>query len=193
MRSTDDVELVGQAPDPLLVLDLAKKLRPDVVIISIRMVLRIGLENFQNTLGHCCKARLLVLVPCDDRAFFEHVIASGAAGYLTEQACSEVLLAAIRSVHAKEPFSQNGTNRIFVRPSSTRNGSILPPGETTSLTPRERQVLQLVAEGFANKQTAGKLCISIKTVEKHRQRLMDKLGIHETAGLTRYALYAGFI
>ncbi len=171
---------------------LAAELRPDVVIISFSMALKTGLELVRRNLGQLCGARLLVLTPHTDQAFGEHIAASGAAGFIHDQTCADLLVAAVREVHEKKgDFFPRG----FVRHASAeyQSSQEQAPSDknTTDLTAREREVLQHIAEGNANKQTACKLGISIKTVEKHRQRLMDKLHIHETATLTRYALYAG--
>lgn len=189
----EDIAVVGVAPYCIGVTELAAKLRPDVVIVTFGLALRDGLEAMRRTLARLCGARLLVLTPHADHAFGEHIAAAGAAGYLPEEACSELLLSAVRAVHEKHRFFPPDFVHRADRSAATgfdRTGS---EKIATNLTPREREILRLVAEGNANKQTAAKLGISIKTVEKHRQSLMDKLRIHDTATLTRYALYAGIV
>jgi DNA-binding NarL/FixJ family response regulator len=131
-------------------------------------------------------------MPHHNSSFSQQVLAEGAAGYLSEQACPQILTATVRDAHAQRqaPPSPNSIGKW--RTSSPEKPHSY--GESPLyLTSREREVLHLIAEGYPNKQTASLLSISIKTVEKHRQHLMDKLGIHETAGLTRYALYTGII
>lgn len=186
----DDITVIGQAPDCRRTFELAEQLRPNVVIIAISMALRNGLESLRRILESCCGARVLVLLPHNGNdALVAHVAAAGAAGSLTEQASSQLLATAVRKVHATKQFVRQGVARL-TEPPMPRAGAAVTK-DRTQLTARERQVLQLIAEGNANKQTASKLCISIKTVEKHRQHVMDKLDIHETASLTRYAVYAG--
>ena len=171
--------------------ELAATLRPDVVLISFGMALKPGLALVRRKLGQLCGARLLVLTPHTDHAFGAHIAASGAAGFIHDQTSAALLTAAVREVHEKK---SDFFPRSFVRYalSGDRSHQDLASSDNnpTDLTAREREVLQHIAAGNANKQTASKLGISIKTVEKHRQRLMDKLHIHETATLTRYALYA---
>src|SRR6185369_9114322 len=114
-------------------------------------------------------------------------IALGAAGYLIKQTSADLLARAIRDVHAgKTVFSPSISRRLLDR----RQRS---PARIPRPSPREMEVLQLIAEGKANKQAAAELGISIKTVEKHRHKLMRKLDIHDTAGLTRYAIASGVI
>ena len=138
-------------------------------------------------------ARVLVLSSYGADECVKQMIESGAAGYVVKQTAANDLLQAIREVHAgKSFFSPSIAKRLRAECS----GSWLKPqpatrsGEPTS---REVEVLQLIAEGFSNKQIAGELGISIKTVEKHRQQVMNKLKIHDIAGLTRYTISKGLI
>ncbi len=188
----EDITVVGQATDFRQAFALAEKLRPDVVIIAISMALRTGLEALRRIFETRYGSRLLVLVPHNgNNSFAAHVAASGAAGCLTEQAGSQLLATAVREVHGRNQFFGPGGGRPAESQPPARQRGAAPEKAITRLTSRECEVLQLIAEGNANKQTASRLSISVKTVEKHRQHLMDKLGIHETATLTRYAVYAG--
>ncbi len=189
----DNIAVVGQAPSYEQVAQMAEELRPDVVIIAFNMALRNGVEAIRRLLGNLCGARMLVLVPQDNNnAFGDHIAASGAAGYLSEEANSQVLESAVREVHESNHFyPSGGSHRLESLQPSSPQFQGLRDRCVAQLTSRELEVLQLIAEGNANKNTAAKLGISIKTVEKHRQSLMDKLRIHDTATLTRYALYAG--
>ncbi|MDP3070748.1 MAG: response regulator transcription factor [Opitutaceae bacterium] len=189
----EGVAVVGQAADSSHVLGSVERLRPDVVVMAMRMALRLGLETLRRTLKARWGADLLVLLPNRECPFVTHVAAAGAAGYVSERDPSGLMVAAIRQVHG----NHDGCPCGFGRPQGTPRPSINrdPAGgkETTHLTARERETLRLIAEGNANKQIAAKFGLSIKTIEKHRQNLMDKLGIHETATLTRYALYTGIV
>jgi DNA-binding NarL/FixJ family response regulator len=129
-----------------------------------------------------------------DDAYVEQATAAGAAGYLIKQASSHALCEAIREVRNGNSFFSPSIGKHLKQQyekSPKRNG--LDKKRSAGLSSREVEVLQLIAEGKANKETANELGISIKTVEKHRQHLMHKLGIHDTAGLTRYAVSAGII
>jgi DNA-binding NarL/FixJ family response regulator len=142
-----------------------------------------GLEAVRQILRDRPGARIILLSAHAESAYVEQAMAFGAKGYLLKQASLDVLAKAIREAHA---------GRIFFGPSVQYPGAA-EAAKKPALTVREAEVLQMVAEGLANKQIAGELDISIKTVEKHRQTLMEKLGIHDTAGLTRYAMSHGVI
>jgi DNA-binding NarL/FixJ family response regulator len=122
-------------------------------------------------------------------------MALGASGYLIKQSAAHILPEAIREVHkGKSFFSPTISKRFNRQPREPRGrGELHSNPAIAHLSSREMEVLQLIAEGKANKETADELHISIKTVEKHRQKVMEKLGIHDTASLTRYAIAAGII
>ena len=190
LLSLANISILGVSDHYPQLLEAASRHRPDVVIISFGLALKTGLERVSRTLTETCGARLLVLTPHTDHAFGEHIAAAGAAGFLHEHACPEQLTSAVRAVHEKSDFFPRGCVHAPLRTACSQRRSVSDRNRS-ELTAREREILRHIAEGNANKQTASKLGISIKTVEKHRQRLMDKLRIHETATLTRYALYAG--
>jgi DNA-binding NarL/FixJ family response regulator len=153
-----------------------------------------GLEATRQILAANPTARVIVLSAHSDDEYVERMRTAGVAGFLEKQTSAEILTKAIREVAAGHSFySPSIARRLSPEPGTprTREGYVRP--DAARLTARESEVLQLVAEGLANKQIAATLAISIKTVEKHRQHLMDKLHIHETAGLTRYAIAHGVI
>ena len=130
----------------------------------------------------------MILTAHRDAAYVESALASGAAGFLFKQTSAQTLYHTIRAVHAGE--REVGEMAAPRDPPSNRWQK---RSSVTRLTPREAEVLQLIAEGKANKETARILAISAKTVEKHRSSLMQKLNLHDTAGITRYAIAAGVI
>jgi DNA-binding NarL/FixJ family response regulator len=153
-----------------------------------------GLEATRQICEANPAARVLILSAHSDDEYFERATAVGATGFLEKQTSAEILLQAIQSVTQGKPFfSPAITRRITDGKNRARGRDGLATVSGVTLTSREAEVLQLVAEGHANKQIASALRISIKTVEKHRQHLMDKLNVHETAGLTRYAIGQGII
>src|SRR5215217_958451 len=180
-----DIKVVGQAENGRLAVDLAQQLKPDVIVMDVSMPLLNGLEATRQILRARPEIAIILLSAHGESAYVEQAVSFGARGYLLKQASLEVLAKAIREVHA---------GRRFFGPSITVPASVDEPGsKKPALTIREAEVLQLVAEGRANKQIASDLGISIKTVEKHRQHVMEKLEIHDTAGLTRYAMAKGVI
>ena len=189
-----DIEVVGEAADGRQAVALAGNLRPDVVVMDIAMPVLNGLEATRQILATMPTTKVLVLSAHSDDAYVERVMALGAAGYLIKQTASHVLSAAIRDVHKGNTFFSPGISKRFChhqRKADLKGG--LPKRNRARLTPRETEVLRLIATGKANKETADDLQISIKTVQKHRQKVMEKLGIHDTAGLTRHAIAAGII
>ncbi len=189
-----DLEVVGEAHDGRQAVTLAKKLCPAVVLMDIAMPLLNGLEATRQVLKAVPATKVLILSAHSDDAYVQNSTESGAAGFLLKQTSAHDVCRAIREVHK---------GKTFFSPSISRRRERLDPQaadrtgrrnqKTAQLTSREMEVLQLIAEGKPNKQVAGDLGISIKTVEKHRQSLMQKLKIHDIAGLTRYAIEAGII
>ncbi len=186
--------LVGQARTGREAVDLAKTLRPDVILMDIAMPVLNGLEATRQILETKPAAKVLILSAHSDHEYIERVNAVGALGYMEIQMPNVLLTKAIREVAKGVPFvSPSIATRMRGDRRNPRDWEGASKHHSTHLTPREAEVLQLVAEGSANKQVAAELNISIKTVEKHRQHLMEKLNIHDTASLTRYAIAAGII
>jgi len=189
-----DIKVIGEAENGRQAVDIFTKLRPDVVVMDIAMPLLNGMEATRQILLAFPGTKVLILSAHSDDAYVAMVMAIGASGYLIKQTAAHVLPEAIRSVHrGKNYFSPIIAKRRNHQKQKARDQGELPGKTVTTLSTREMEVLQLIAEGKANKETADELNISVKTVEKHRQSLMDKLNIHDTAGLTRYAISMGII
>ncbi len=195
LAAEGDIEVVGEAETGRQAVELARRLLPAVVVMDIAMPLLNGLEATRQILDALPATRIVILSAHGDDAYVDQVIELGAAGYLIKQTSALVLAKAIREAHkGKRFFSPSITRRLRDREENAVFGSSGKRRKRAGgLTSREVEILQLIAEGKANKQTAAELGISIKTVEKHRQHLMSKLNIHDTAGLTRYAIAAGII
>ena len=189
-----DIEVVGEAQTGRQAVALAKKLSPAVVVMDIAMPLLNGLEATRQIRQVVPEARVLMLSAHSDDAYVERVTALGAAGYLIKQTSAHFLSEAIREVQKGNTFfSPSIAKRLGHHNQQSLDRKGRSKTKVARLSSREVEVLQLVAEGEANKQIAAELGISIKTVEKHRDHLMRKLDIHDTAGLTRYAIAAGII
>jgi DNA-binding NarL/FixJ family response regulator len=153
-----------------------------------------GLEATRQILAADPAARVIILSAHSDDEYVERMTTAGVAGFVEKQTSAEILTKAIREVAGgRSYFSPSIAKRRKIHAGTPLDRDGLRKADGSHLTSRETEVLQLVAEGAANKQIAAELGISIKTVEKHRQHLMDKLNIHETAGLTRYAIAQGVI
>jgi DNA-binding NarL/FixJ family response regulator len=188
-----DIKVIGQAADGREGAEKAAKLKPDVVTLDVAMPNLNGLDAARHIRRRSASTRILILSGYEDDLFIQHALEAGVDGYISKTAAAETLAQAVRDVaKGLKTFSPTVKKRL-PQYEKTDNGSQLHRRTSDTLTEREIEVLQLIAEGNANKQTADKLGISIKTVEKHRQAVMDKLHIHDTAGLTRYAISAGLI
>ena len=192
----DDIEVVGEAQDGRQAIAMVKELRPAVVLMDIAMPRLNGLEATRQILKAIPGAKILILSAHSDDAYVKNATESGAMGFLLKQTSSHVVCDAIREVQKGKTFFCPSISRRrdrLHRQSPDRAGVSNKNKKAARLTSREMEVLQLIAEGKANKETAAELGIGMKTVEKHREHLMQKLDIHDTAGLTRYAISSGII
>jgi len=190
----DDFEVVGEAEDGRQAVAMVKKLRPAVVVMDIAMPVLNGLEATRQILKVVPSTRILILTAHNDDAYVKSATESGAVGFLLKQASARVLSEGIREVNKGHTFFGPFIAKLLPereRKSLDRAGRSKP--RKGRLTSREMEVFQLIAEGKANKQIAAELGIGIKTVETHRERLMEKLNIHSIAGLTRLAVAMGII
>ena len=185
-----DMEVVGEAENGQQAVALTRKLSPDVVVMDLAMPLMNGLSATREILKTVPSARILVLSSYSDDECVKALMEAGAMGYLMKQTASNELVEAIRHTRrGNQVFSPAIRQRLR----SQKAGSFMEGGNVSVLTAREMQVLKLIAGGGSNKEIATELDISIKTVEKHRQQVMNKLNIHEVAGLTRYAIAHGLV
>jgi len=194
LEAEPDIAIVGEAETGRQAVQLAKKIRPDVVLMDIAMPLLNGLEATRQIIKEVPNTKVLVLSSYSDDEYVHQLTEAGAAGYLLKAAAVTDLVKAIREARkGRGFFSPAISKRLMAHYRETLVKGVLVRKRTDLLTPREAEVLQLIAEGKANKQIAAELSISIKTVERHRGRLMNRLGIHDIAGLTRYAISKGVI
>jgi len=192
LQAEEDIEVAGEAENGRQAVAMARKDPPDVVVMDIAMPLLNGLEATRQILKNETHTKILVLTSYGDDDCISQLMKAGAAGYLIKQTAANDLLKAIREVHRGNAFFSPAIAKRL-RDQCRDAFSTGKPTGGGDLTSREAEVLQLIAEGFSNKQIAAELGISIKTVEKHRQQVMNKLNIHDVAGLTRYAISKGMI
>jgi len=192
LEGEDDFVVVGEASNGREAIKIVAELCPDVVVMDIALPLLNGIAACRHLHKAHPEIRVLMLSAHRDDAYVEESIASGAAGFALKQSPGSALAHAIREVHAGRRFFSSAILQHYSEAQSALGGGAVPK-KRPRLTPREVEVLQLIAEGKANKETAAELDISIKTVEKHRTNLMRKLNIHDTASLARYAIGEGII
>jgi len=182
-----DMEVVGEAEDGMQAVKLANQLEPDVVIMDIAMPLLNGLEATRQIRRNHPQTKVLILTMHENEEYIRQVLASGAMGYILKDAAARELLDAIRAVHRGEAILSPAVTRLVIE-DYLRWGELQPQNDASILSPRERQVLQLIAEGYTNKQIAEILSISIKTVQAHRTSIMNKLDLHDRGELIKYAI-----
>jgi len=190
LSTEPDIEVIAEACDGRRALTIAKQSTPDVVVMDVAMPLLNGMEATRQITRNCRGTAVLVLSSYTDEECVSQLLKAGAAGYLTKQTAAHELPKAIREVRRGNHFFSAAIARQLQEKERSKQENY---GEKTELTAREAEVLQLVATGYSNKESADQLGISIKTIEKHRQQVMNKLKIHETAGLTRYAIAKGIV
>ena len=186
--------VVGQAKNGREAVEMAATLNPDVILMDIAMPVLNGHEATRQIIAANPAARVLVLSAHSDNVYVQRMTAAGAVGFLEKQTSAAVLIHAIHEVAGgRSYFSPAIARRTAASGRLNAKSGRSKDGHAGLLTARESEVLQLVAEGQSNKEAAVTMGISTKTVEKHRQHLMNKLHLHDTAGLTRYAMVHGVI
>lgn len=191
LERMERVEVVGEAEDGRHAMKLIQELRPDVVLLDLQMPGLSGFEVLQETTEKFPDVKIVVLSVHDTEEYALRALRSGAAGYLPKSAASAELELAIDQVSRGKQY----LSPIIAQMASLESarGGHTGRAAPVELTPRQREVLTLVAEGYSTKDIALTLEISVKTVETHRAQLMERLGIHDVAGLVRYAIKMGLV
>ena len=193
LRTQADIEVVGEASDGCAAVTMAREMSPDVVVMDVSLPEQNGFRATLQIKRASKQTQVLVLSSYDDLECVEQMIDAGATGFLSKRSAATQLVDAIRAVRTGRSFYSPEIlkGRQDFRNAALRDGR--PVDEAVELTARERQTLELIAHGRRNKEAATEMGISIKTVEKHRQSVMNKLNMHDAAALTRYALRRGWI
>jgi len=182
-----DIVVIGEAEDGHWAVHLAHELHPNVVLMDIGMPRLNGLEATRQIKHDCPEVAILILTMHDNEEYLRQVLAAGASGYVLKRAAASELVAAIRAVHRGEAALSPAVARMLIEDYlRSEDGRIA--ATPSDLTPREREVLQLIAEGHTSKQIAELLCLSVKTVQAHRTSLMQKLDLHDRGDLIKYAI-----
>lgn len=186
----DDIEVVGEAENGQMAVEMAKQLHPDIVVMDIAMPIMDGLEATRALKQQVADVRVLILSQHDNREYVFSVLQAGAAGYVLKKSGGAEVIQAIRSVYKEGAYLPPGIAREVM------DRYIQRPIEETGrphLTEREKEVLRMIAEGRSNKDIAELLCLSVKTVMAHRTNIMEKLDIHSSTELVKYAIKQGLI
>ncbi len=190
-----DVEVVGEAENGRDAVKLAREIRPDVVVMDIGMRELNGIEATRQITSEMEGVRVVALSMHSDRRYVSEMLAAGASGYLLKDGAFDELATAIRTVAEGRTFLSQGVSDVVLEDYRRHlSGNSAPTnlsGGTRQLSGREREVLQLIAEGQSTKEIAAQLQLSAKTIETHRRQIMEKLGIYNVAGLIKYAVREG--
>ncbi|MBU0493831.1 MAG: response regulator transcription factor [Chloroflexi bacterium] len=188
-----DIEVVGEAADGRAAVEQVGQLQPDLVLMDLSMPSLNGLEATRQIRRRCPKVQVVVLTMHADEEYIFQILRAGAAGYVVKKAAPSELIAAIQTVYRGETYLSPAVSRTVIQEYIRRAAAMEEADDDNRLTPREREVLQLIAEGRANREIAALLHLSVKTVETHRANLMAKLDRHSVAALTQYAIRKGVI
>lgn len=191
LASVPDIEVVGEAGDGREALAILERTPADVAILDITMPGMNGLEAASRIAERWPATRVIILSMHSNEEYVARALRAGAAGYLLKDAGTSELEAAIRAVVGGQSYLSPAVSKRVVAGGS--GGGAEGPTALEALTPRQREVLQLIAEGHSTKGIAAVLELSVKTIETHRTQLMQRLGIHDVAGLVRYAMRMGLI
>jgi DNA-binding NarL/FixJ family response regulator len=191
LEDRTEVDVIGQAEDGAEAIDLAQELKPDIVVMDISMPNLNGLEATRRLVEFDAPPKIIILSQHKRQEYVVQALQAGASGYLLKDSITDELIEAIQTVKEGLTYLSEQLPREEIL-GLIRRGETLP-NPVERLTPREREVIQLVAEGYTNRQIAVKLSISVKTVEKHRYNLMDKLNMSDVTALVRFAVANGIV
>ena len=187
LESQPDIKIISEAEDGHTGYQMAIDMEPDVVLLDIAMPMLNGLDAAQKIKRMKPEIQILILTMHENEEFIRNALAFGVSGYVLKDTTADELIMAVRSIHRGEVVLSPAITNLIVL-NYLRWGNSDNEDSTKSLSPREREVLQLIAEGYTNKQIAEILCISIKTVQAHRSNLMAKLDLHDKGDLIKYAI-----
>ncbi len=201
LEAQPDMEVVGEAGSAEEAVALEARLRPDVVLMDLTLPARpgssssgaAGLEAIRRIRASRPEARVLALTMHDDEGYLRAVLEAGGVGYVLKQAADTELLSAIRAASRGGTYLHPAHARVLVESLLRRGESAAKDDDYERLSPREQEVLRLLALGYTNQQVADRLCLSVKTVETYRARLTEKLGLRSRADIVRYALQRGLL
>lgn len=193
LSSSDDFEVVGEAEDGLNAVRCVEKFSPELLLLDLSMPKMSGISAIKEIKSQFTKTKILVLTVHESEEYILEVFKSGADGYCLKDASHSELMVAIKSVLSGKRYISPGISGKVLEGYLGDRETLKSNSSWDSLTQREREILKLVGEGYKNKEIADYLCISAKTVEKHRSNIMEKLDLHTASALTAYAIKKGLV
>jgi len=193
LEAQPDMLIVGEADTGVTALEKARECHPDVVLMDITMPDMSGIEATRHIKRACPNTAILALTMHEDETYFFEMLRAGASGYVPKRAAPDDLVSAIRTVHRGDVFLYPSLAKTLVQDYLRKVREAGKPVIEERLTPREQEVLTLIAEGLRNREIAEALSISVKTVSRHRENIMRKLNLHDRVELVKYAIEKGLI
>jgi DNA-binding NarL/FixJ family response regulator len=190
LEKQGSIRVVAETTDGVETVRAAAELKPDIVLMDISMPELNGIEATRRIVSTGAATRVIVLSMHSDRRFIMESLKAGAVGYLLKDCAFEEVMLAVKAVREGTPYLSSRISESVIR-DYVALAKRVPGSAFSILSAREREVLQLLAEGKSTKETAARLHVSVKTVETHRKQIMDKLDIHSVAELTKYAIREG--
>jgi two-component system response regulator NreC len=193
LENQSDIEIIGEASTGLQACELVKELDPDVVVMDITLPDISGIEATRRLKNECPKVAVIALTIHEDEQYFFEMLQAGASGYVPKRAAPEDLISAIHAANNGQIYLYPSLAKALVSDYLDRSRTGLEEERLETLTQREQEVLELLAEGLTNDEIADKLVISRHTVARHRENLMRKLDLHSRSELVKYAIRKGLI
>lgn len=188
-----DMQVIGEASDGIEAVRLAKKFNPDIVIMDLSMPNLNGLEATHQIKRDASDVKVLILTQHENEEYVMQIIKAGASGYVLKTSVSDDLIKAIKEIQKGEKFFSPSISRMILDDYIKRTQGLQTENKAPELTHREKEVLQLIAEGRTNQEVARKLFISVRTVEFHRANIMHKLQLNDLASLIKYTIQKGIV
>ncbi|MFC1683217.1 response regulator [Candidatus Zixiibacteriota bacterium] len=193
LKDEDDIEIVGEAENGEQLVKNAMKVKPDVILLDLSMPIMSGVQATQRLKKDLPKSKILILTRLTSEQYVYEALRFGASGFVVKTATVEDLVSAIKAVYRDETYISPAVTKKVVEGFVSNTPTTSPPAFSDQLTFRERQILKLIAEGWASAKIAEHLHISPRTVETHRTNIMQKLKLHKVADLVKYAIRRGLV
>jgi DNA-binding NarL/FixJ family response regulator len=193
LSSDPQFDIIGEASDGREAVRCVEKFGPDLILMDLSMPRMSGMEAIREIKRRYPETRIIALTVHKTDEYLHTTLQAGADGYVLKDATHAELVLAIKNVMKGKSYLSPGVSEKVIEGYLEGKENVMPDSPWETLSPREREVLKLIAEGYKNKEIAGDLCISLKTVEKHRANLMKKLDLHNAAALTVYAMQKGLV
>ncbi len=191
ISASSELEVVGEAEDGKAAIQSVETLKPDLVLVDLSMPRTNGVDAIREIRRRCPQTKIMALTVHKAEEYVLAALEAGADGYVLKDATHSELMMAIDTVLGGKPYLSPGVSQAVIQGYLEGKRDVRPSSAWETLTPRERQVLKLIAEGYKNREIADYLCVSVKTVEKHRANLMEKLDLHSASALTAFAMERG--